>query len=331
MSLNDKYIINGSTLSDIGDALRAKKIISPTKKGTKTIFCYGCKDSQGYGSSEKSMSGIGTNGSNNDRLPVGSKALFYMNTNQYITSAGLTDYTGKKIAKSAIPTTFQNSIEVTLPLSGTASAAGWYGSQNNFWFYFYPFKNDTDFYEEGQFDYSNWSLNSYAESASYQEKTVTVKNTIAVENIATSISQFTSNDDKIQFLAPFCIGGYSNYSSYSTVLPEDIHTMTDIKKLYVIVQAGSSSNIRVAKLEPAIAVKKNYSSLPGSLGSGTTYQMKFYDFYRTTPAAADWETTLNNSTSWYEVFYKENTRQLVQTDSSTIAVQAIGVAALLIY
>lgn len=32
MSLNEKYIINGSTLSDIGDALRAKEIISPTKE-----------------------------------------------------------------------------------------------------------------------------------------------------------------------------------------------------------------------------------------------------------------------------------------------------------
>lgn len=40
MSLNDKYIINGSTLSDIGDALRAKSIIAPTKEVTQQVCCY---------------------------------------------------------------------------------------------------------------------------------------------------------------------------------------------------------------------------------------------------------------------------------------------------
>ena len=40
MSLNEKYIISGSTLSDIGDALRAKSIITPTKEVTQQVCCY---------------------------------------------------------------------------------------------------------------------------------------------------------------------------------------------------------------------------------------------------------------------------------------------------
>ena len=129
------------------------------------------------------------------------------------------------------------------------------------------------------------------------------------------------------------MGGYSNYSSYSTVLPEDIHTITDIKKLYVIIQSGSSSYIRVAKLEPAIATKTTYQSLGGDLGAGTTYRMKYYDFPRTTAATANWDTSLNQSTvGYYDIFYKESTRQLVQIGGgSTTVVNAIGVAALLIY
>ena len=41
MSLNDKYIINGSTLSDIGDALRSSKIYNPSTKieSAKVLTC----------------------------------------------------------------------------------------------------------------------------------------------------------------------------------------------------------------------------------------------------------------------------------------------------
>lgn len=38
MSLNEKYIINGDTLSDIGNALRTSNLISPTKEVAKQLW-----------------------------------------------------------------------------------------------------------------------------------------------------------------------------------------------------------------------------------------------------------------------------------------------------
>ena len=313
MSLNEKYIINGSTLSDIGDALRTSGLISPTKEITKLVW-YRTNSGSASGSSSS------TSTINQSFFQTGNAVWdgTIAKVKIVITSGnpkinGVQYYEGNTVTVD-IPCTMSISGSIAYP-SRTIS----YGCK------VYPLTSD------GQ-NIDCTQTSSYG--GVYSESTsVEVPNTIAVEDIATSISQFTTDADKIQFLAPFCMGGYSNYSSYSTVLPEDIHTITDIKKLYVIIQSGSSSYIRVAKLEPAIATKTTYQSLGGDLGAGTTYRMKYYDFPRTTAATANWDTSLNQSTvGYYDIFYKESTRQLVQIGGgSTTVVNAIGVAALLIY
>lgn len=322
MSLNEKYIINGSTLSDIGNALKTKGIISPTKEVSFTRWY---------------------------QIDSGSAQSSYSSTTNHTVESDF--YQGTYFEYSDIITKAKvifTSIDSTVYLNGSGKTSSSIGKE---FIVSYPFTTRIDGSiaspsmrysygckiiplndNEEQLQLTEILTDRQPSSYLYTEEVSRqVPNTIAVGDLAASISQFTT--DKIQFLAPFCMGGYSNYSSYSTVLPEDIHTITDIKKLYVIIKSGSSSYIRVAKLEPAIATKTTYQSLGGDLGAGTTYRMKYYDFSRTAAATAKWDTSLNESTvGYYDIFYKESTRQLIQiSGGSTTAVNAIGVAALLIY
>ena len=323
MSLNEKYIINGSTLSGIGDALRTKGIISPTKEVSFTRWYR--IDS---GSAQSSYSSTTTHTAESDfyqgtyfeynDIITKAKVIFTsIDSTVYLNGSGknYNDSVGKE---------FIVSYPFTIRIDGSIASPSMR--------YSYECKiiplNDNEEQLQLTEILTDRQPSSYLHA---EEATRKVPNTIAVGDLAASILQHSY--DKIQFLAPFRMGGYSNYSSNSTVLPEDIHTITDIKKLYVIVKSGSSSYIRVAKLEPAIATKTTHQSLGGDLGAGITYRMKYYDFSRTAAATANWDTSLNESTvGYYDIFYKESTRQLIQvTGGSSTIVNAIGVAALLIY
>lgn len=306
MSLNDKYIINGSTLSDIGDALRAKEIIPPTKKVSQTIWYKEVSDSSGWMGEKHSITidsayfGLDQTVSKIKIIPTQIDNVLQIG--------------GNNISNGYVGVAFIYSLPVTASVSGSRYSTYSYTMK------VYPLDSNENFIIPKENERSSYSS---------EQQMMTRTNFIEVDNIANTILN-DFNNTSIAFLAPFQIGASSNYTN-ATVFPTNIKKITDIKKLFFVSSNSDSSYITIQKLEPANTTTQHYSSM-GGLGAGTTYRMKEYSFPYWDTAPADWDDKLNNSTIGYDVYFIESTRQLVQiSGGGSYIINAYAIPALLIY
>lgn len=197
MSLNEKYIISGSTLSDIGNALRTSGLIPPTKEVIKPIW---------YKIDSGSASGNGSSTSTID---------------QSFFSVGNAIWDGT-IAKVKIVITsgnpkingaqYYNGNTVTVNIPCTISISGSIMYPSNTYSYgckIYPLTSD------GQ-NIDCIQASSYGGVYS-ENSTVNVPNTIAVEDIANTINSIDLAQVKYK-LKWMKISMYTSGSGYSTSL-----------------------------------------------------------------------------------------------------------------
>lgn len=311
MSLNDKYIINGSTLSDIGDALREKNI--PPKKIQTEINIY-YKD---YTSPYLTWNSVRTIDAAyfglTSQTPIKAKFIIigkWGSYGMYLKGADESGYSG---------VTEGSTYYKTLPVQIRGEQ---YSSSTQIQAKIYPLDQNGDYIiptsEDDTSEYLTEATTAIIPNPNRQ---------ILVQEIASKIQTI----DSIALIAPFTIPSSSNLAQ-ATVLPTAIQKITDIKKLIMI--EGSSSNyyIRLSILEPSTTSTSHYSNIGGDIQkAGTAYHMKYYEFSYSAAATANWESTIKASSTKHDIYFNEATRQLVQLDNSSWTYNAIAGPAILIY
>ena len=313
MSLNDKYIINGSTLSDIGDALREKDIPPKELQTEMTVYYKNYTSSYVSGSypSTLNASDFGLI----SQTPIKVKIKVTAVNSSYGAKISIKGADESGYTKVSTNNTYDRTLPVTLK-----------GDLNNYSAQLvakiYPLDQDGYYIiPTSEDDTSGYST---------EAKTVIIPNPnrqILVQDIASKIQTI----DQIALIAPFTISNSRNLAA-ATVLPDAIQEITDIKKLIMIESSGSSSYIRLSILEPSTASTIYYSNIGGDIQSpGTAYRMKYYDFTYSAAATANWEDTIKTSSTKHDIYFNEATRQLIQLDNSSGTYNAVAGPAILIY
>lgn len=310
MSLNDKYIINGSTLSAIGDALREKNIPPKQIQGEINVYYKNYTSpwcsANGYQSFTASDFGL------TSQTPVKAKMEITSKTGPdiYIMHAG---------SSSQVTATVGQIFYVKFPVSLRGDSS--YRS-SQFIAKIYPLDSNGNYIiptsEDDTSEYSTEVTTGIIPNPNRQ---------ILVEEIASKIQTI----NQIALIAPFTIS-YSSNLAAATVLPDTIQEITDIKKLIMIESSGSSSYIRLSILEPSTASTSYYSNIGGNIQSpGTAYHMKYHDFSYSAAATANWEDTIKASSTKHDIYFNEATRQLIQLDNTSYTYNAVAGPAILIY
>ena len=311
MSLNDKYIINGSTLSAIGDALREKNI-PPKEIQAETNIYY--KD---YISASLTYNNVETIDAAYfgliSQTPIKAKFIItakWGSYGMYIKGVGDSGYEGVEEGSTYYK---------TLPVQIRGEQ---YYSSTRIQTKIYPLDQNGNYIIPTSED----NTSGY----STEVATIIIPNPnrqILVQDIASKIQTI----DQIALIAPFTISNSRNLAA-ATVLPDAIQEITDIKKLIMIESSGSSSYIRLSILEPSTASTTYYSNIGGDIQSpGTAYRMKYYDFTYSAAATANWEDTIKTSSTKHDIYFNEATRQLIQLDNSSYTYNAVAGPAILIY
>lgn len=311
MSLNDKYIINGSTLSAIGDALREKNI-PPKEIQTEANIYYKNYTSPWVSWTDSAATIDAAYFGLTSQTPVKVKMVITAKDEYNMMAKGADDSGWGGVSVG-------NTYYKTLPvqLKGEMSR---YRSQITA--KLYPLDQN-----------SNYIIPTSEDNTSgYSTEVATIimpnpNRQILVQEIASKIQTI----DSIALIAPFTIPSSSSLAT-ATVLPDAIQEITDIKKLIMIERSSSSSYIRLSILEPSTTSTTQYSNIGGDIQkAGTAYHMKYYEFSYSAAATANWESTIKASSTKHNIYFNEATRQLVQVDNPSGTYNAIAGPAILIY
>jgi len=307
---NNKYIINGSTLSAIGDALREKNIPPKEIQGEINVYYknYTSPWCSANGTQTLKASDFGLT----SQTPVKAKMEITAKDGPdiYIQDSGKINW-----ATASVGQIFY----VTLPMWMRGDSS--YRS-SQITAKLYPLDSNGNYIiptsEDDTSEYSTEVATGLIPNPNRQ---------ILVQDIASKIQTI----DSIALIAPFTIPSSSSLAK-ATVLPDAIQEITDIKKLIMIEGSSSSSYIRLSILEPSTTSTSHYSNIGGDIQkAGTAYHMKYHEFSYSAAATANWESTIKASSTKHDIYFNEATRQLVQLDNPSDTYNAIAGPAILIY
>ncbi len=297
MSLNDKYIINGSTLSDIGNALREKKIIkNPTQKINKTVYYY-------YTTALGSQQTFNANSFPSGLEKTPTKALVYIirnaSGNGYVKAQGFSASTNVgSYVILPLPFTFK----------GYSSTYNSYDMALNV----YPLD------ENNNIIVPTGSLSAYWRSTTMQVEEET-SSSISFGDIATQIQE-TDNIGAV-LLWPFTIPYYTSTSTNYNFISQYISKTEDIVELYF--QPNSGGIYRIA---PALTAGEAQSNKAGS-GQELAYPIYTYTTTNTSQGYWGWENRFSKTSTY--VYYNKNKKRL-QTSANN-GLTGVQVPAILFY
>lgn len=297
MSLNDKYIINGSTLSDIGNALREKKIIkNPTQKISKTVYYY-------YTTASGYQQTFNANSFPSGLEKTPTKALVYI-----VSNANGNGYV--KAQNFSASTNVGSYVILPLPFTfkGYSTTYNVYSIALNV----YPLDEDNNII------IPTGSLSAYWRSTTMQVEEET-SSSISFGDIATQIQE-TDNIGAV-LLWPFTIPHYSSTSTNYNFISQYISETEDIVELYF--QPNSGGIYRVA---PALTAGDAQSNTAGS-GQELAYPIYTYTTTNTSQGYWGWENRFSK-TSMY-VYYNKNKKRLQTSANNDLT--GVQVPAVLIY
>ena len=304
MSLNDKYIINGSTLSDIGNALREKKIIkNPTQKINKTVYYYytSATGSQQTFNATDFPSGFP---SGLEKTPT--KALVYIvrnaSGNGYVKAQGFSASTNVgSYVILPLPFTFK----------GYSTTYNVYEMALNV----YPLDENNNILIPTDFSGTG---GGYWRSTTMQVEEE-ISSSISFGDIATQIQE-TDNIGAV-LLWPFTIPSYSSSSTNYNFISQYISETEDIVELYFQQNSGG-----ISRVAPALTVGDAKSNTAGS-GQELAYPIYTYTTTNTSQGYWGWENRFSKSSTY--VYYNKEKKRLQTSSSSSIT--GIQVPAVLIY
>ena len=309
MSLNDKYIINGSTLSAIGDALREKNIPPKQIQGEINVYYKNytspwCRDT-GYQNFTASDFGL------TSQTPVKAKMEI---TAKNGPSMYIQDSSGKvNWATASVGQIFY----VTLPVAMRGDSSY---SSSQIIAKIYPLDNNGNYIiptsEDDTSEYLTEVTTGMVPNPNRQ---------ILVQDIASKIQTI----NQIALITPFKIAGYRNYTTYSTYMGDYISSIEDVEKLIVIQRVSSSPEITIGELIP-----KNNDTATGSLlnfGSITQYRMRYKTFSGTKSLTSEWEADIASSSGYNYIYFDQSRKQFINASDSTNAITNYGFPAILIY
>ena len=308
MSLNDKYIINGSTLSDIGDALREKNI-PPKEIQAETNVYY-----KNYTSPWISARGSATI----DAAYFGLTSQTPVRIKMEITAKNGYNMYAKGADESGYSTVLVgNTYYKTLPVQLMGEMTS-YTSQ--IIAKLYPLDQNSNYIiPTSEDDTSGYST---------EVATIIIPNPnrqILVQEIASKIQTL----NRIALITPFKIAGYRNYTTDSTYMGDYISSIEDVEKLIVIQRVSSSPEITIGELIP-----KNNDTATGSLlnfGSITQYRMRYKTFSGTKSLTSEWEADIASSSGYNYIYFDQSRKQFINASDSTNAITNYGFPAILIY
>lgn len=308
MSLNDKYIINGSTLSDIGDALREKNIPPKEIQGETNVYYKNYTspwaNSSNYQSFTASDFGL------TSQTPVKAKMEITAKNgpDMYMIDSSRSNWVTARVGEI---------FYMTLPVSLRGDATY---SSSQILAKIYPL--------DGSGNYIIPTSEDDTSGYSTEVATAIVPNPnrqILVQDIASKIQTI----NQIALITPFKIAGYRNYTTDSTYMGDYISSIEDVEKLIVIQGVSSSPQITIGELIP-----KNNDTATGSLlnfGSITQYRMRYKTFSGTSQITSGWEADIASSSSYNFIYFDQSRKQFINTSNSTNAIINYGFPAILIY
>lgn len=291
---NDKYIINGSTLSDIGDALR-------NTVGGKTLletqYVYYIADG-GYGSTKITFddSYFGITGV--QKIKIIPTAITGSNQNG-----------GKLYSNGQSTHYFQNNnidreYIFTLPAYWQGQTWSSYGSTKYAGcnFKVYPLDANENVLTPSQ---QIITSKNYQSDTVRTEKTFSSSENFLVSQISPLIETINQNNLKIGFAWPFSMYHYNNSSNANSYNMKDNFNIIDLKQIELLFLHGEGS--RWLLLEPSNTITHEYPtglSVSNYWSKGrpvTTYEGYLYSPDSTTNSGVStWRTSLTKST--VEVF-----------------------------
>ena len=308
MSLNDKYIINGSTLSAIGDALREKNIPPKQIQGEINVYYKNYTSpwcsANGYQSFTASDFGL------TSQTPVKAKMEITSRTGPdiYITDAG---------SSNQVTATVGQIFYVKFPVSLRGDSS--YRS-SQFIAKIYPLDSNGNYIiptsEDDTSEYLTEVTTGMVPNPNRQ---------ILVQEIASKIQTL----NRIALITPFKIAGYRNYTTDSTYMGDYISSIEDVEKLIVIKGMTSSPEITIGELIP-----KNNDTMTGSLlnfGSVTFHCMRYKAFSGTRQITSGWEADIASSSSYNLIYFDQSRKQFIYASDATNAIINYGFPAILIY
>jgi hypothetical protein len=269
MSLNSQYIINGSTLSDIGEALRNKGIINPVSVD-ETKTCYYKEET------------ISASGSDTNTLTINNE--YFQNLSEtpekvliVFTASNSVSINGETAAIPLLNTDIIYDLPLTISISGSTLYPG---NSYSFSCKIFPLNRFHDII-----------IPSPTTGYSSESKTLSILQTVAVEDIASTINNMVvASGDNIAFIWPFKIDNRNAGTPTSTDLSSYISDITDIKALYFL-----DYSYNLYRLIPSTAQTTVYTYI-GNYTNKTTYRAQYYNFNRNT--GSNWQTTLDNSSNF---------------------------------
>ena len=309
MSLNDKYIINGSTLSDIGDALREKNIPPKQIQGEINVYYknYTSPWANANGRQYFTASDFGLT----SQTPVKAKMEI---TAKNGPSMYIQDASGNI---NWVTANVGNIFYVTLPVAMRGDSSY---SSSQIIAKIYPLDGNGNYIiptsEDDTSEYLTEVTTGIMPNPNRQ---------ILVQDIASKIQTI----NQIALITPFKIAGYRNYTTDSTYMGDYISSIEDVEKLIVIQGVSSSPQITIGELIP-----KNNDTTTGSLlnfGTVTFHRMRYKTFSGTSQITSGWEADIALSSSYNFVYFDQSRKQFINASNATNAIINYGFPAILIY
>ena len=308
---NDKYIINGSTLSAIGDALREKDIPPKELQVEMNVYYKSYTSSYVSGSypSTLSASEFGLV----SQTPIKVKIKVTAVNSNYGVKIMIKGADESGFTAVSTNSTYTRTLPVTLK-----------GDMNNYSAQLvakiYPLDQDGYYIiptsEDNTSGYSTETITTIVPNPNRQ---------ILVQDIASKIQTI----NRIALITPFKIAGYRNYTTDSTYMGDYISSIEDVEKLIIIQNVDTSPQITIGELIP----KKN-DTTTGSLldfGSVTYHRMRYKTFSGTTQLTSAWEANIASSSSYNLIYFDQSRKQFINASNSTTAITNRGFPVILIY
>lgn len=309
MSLNDKYIINGSTLSDIGNALREKNI--PPKEIQGEINIYYKNYTSPWCSANGHQSLTASDFGLTSQTPIQVRMEITSRTGPDVYMRGASDSlwsSGTRVGDTFIK-------KLPVYMRGDSSY-----SFSQFTAKIYPLDGNGNYIiptsEDDTSEYSTEVTTGMVPNPNRQ---------ILVQDIASKIQTI----NRIALITPFKIAGSRNYTTNSTYMGDYISSIEDVEKLIVIQRVSSSPEITIGELIP-----KRNDTTTGSLldfGSVTFHRIRYKTFSGIEQLTSEWEADIASSSSYNYIYFDQSRKQFINASHSTNAITNYGFPAILIY
>lgn len=305
---NDKYIINGSTLSAIGDALREKNIPPKKIRGETNVYYKNYTSPWANANSYKSF--IASDFGLTSQTPVKAKMEITAKNgpDMYMIDASSSNWVTARVGQIFY-------VKFPVSLRGDSSY-----NFSQIIAKIYPLDGNGNYIiptsEDDTSEYSTEVATSMIPNPNRQ---------ILVQEIASKIQTL----NQIALITPFKIAGYRNYTTDSTYMGDYISSIEDVEKLIVIQGVSSSPQITIGELIP-----KNNDTTTGSLldfGSVTFHRMRYATFSGISQITSDWEADIASSSSYNFVYFDQSRKQFINGSNATTAIINYGFPAILIY